>query len=102
MKYVVIENKTGKHWEEDFEDPNITVDQARSKLKEWNVCQENHKNEFNHKLSDDVKRSLMSEILLCCKANEVLNLDELLLSLAFRTIPELIAICKELNLKGKV
>ena len=52
--------------------------------------------------SDDVKRSLMSEILLCCKANEVLNLDELLLSLAFRTIPELVAICKELNLKGEV
>lgn len=102
MKYIVIDNKTGEYWEEDFEDPNITVDQARAKIREWNVCQQNHKNEVTYKLSDDVKRRLMDEILLCCKANNVPNLDELMLSLAFRTISELVSISKELHLKGEV
>lgn len=104
MKYIGIDNKTGEYWEEEFENPNITIDQARAKIKDWNVCQENHKNEVTYKLSDDVKRRLIDEILLTCKANNVSNLGEvmLMLSLAFRTIPELVLISKELHLKGQV
>lgn len=50
MKYIGIDNKTGECWEEDFEDPNITIDQARAKIREWNVCQQNHKNEVRYEL----------------------------------------------------
>lgn len=102
MKYIGIENSTGKYWEEEFENLNITIDQAHAKIKDWNVCQENHKNEVTYKLYDDVKRRLIDEILLTCKANNVPNLDEVMLSLAFRTIPELVSISKELHLKGQV
>ncbi len=47
------------------------------------------------------KKAMIEEIMICCKANEVPNLDDILLALAFRSESELIKICQELCIKWR-
>ena len=45
------------------------------------------------------KEEMITEIMLCCRANNVPNDGDVFLALAFRTEPELIKICQELHIK---